>query len=100
MGENIVVIDVSPLTTMTEYIVLVTTTSLAHSNALTEVVLDRFQEENKKDLLYNRRPKLNNEWILIDAGYFVLNIFLKESREFYALDKLYFKGKIVYTNKI
>ena len=95
-GEDILVIDVEEITVVAKYIVIITATSLVHSNSLGKYIINFF-EENGFDNLYKKRPDLNNPWVLIDASDIIVNIFLPETRDFYNLDRLYFKGKILYS---
>ena len=97
-GEDIIAIDVEEITSIAQYIVIVTANSLVHSNSLAKNILD-FLDENGFHNLYKRKPDLNNPWILIDTSDIVVNIFLPDLREFYSLEKLFFKGKIVYKSE-
>ncbi|MDH3004396.1 MAG: ribosome silencing factor [Candidatus Shikimatogenerans sp. JK-2022] len=40
---------------------------------------------------YNIEGVINNEWILIDYNFLIINIFLKKIRKFYNLDDLFKK---------
>ncbi len=91
-GENLEVIDVSEITSIARYIVIVTTRTSVHSNSLAKHIIDYFFK-NAPKLLYTKTPKYNNPWILIDALEIIVHIFMPEVRTFYSLEKLYFKGK-------
>lgn len=95
-GEDIIAIDVSDVTSIARYIIVVTTTSTVHSNSLAKHILDFFENNKLRELLFNKNPELNNPWILIDATDIIINIFQREARDFYALEKLYFKGKMIF----
>lgn len=95
-GENLVVIDIKEISVIADYIFIVTANSTTHSNSLAKYILDFFIESGYGDMLYNKNITLNNPWILIDAKDIIIHIFLHETREFYSLEKLYFKGKIIY----
>lgn len=43
---------------------------------------------------FHREGKANGEWILLDYGYIVAHIFLKEAREFYNLEGLWADAEI------
>lgn len=95
-GENLVVIDIREISIIADYIFIVTANSTTHSNSLAKYIIDFFIESSYGDMLYNKNLTLNNPWLLIDAKDIVIHIFLQETREFYSLEKLYFKGKIIY----
>lgn len=92
-GANLVVIDVVGLTTICDFIYVVTANSLVHSRSLSQYIIDFFNQNNL--LKKNITSDLNNPWVLIDGGNIIVNIFLKETREFYNLEKLYFNGKVI-----
>ena len=95
-GENLIVIDISEIMLIASYVVIVTANSITHSNSLTKYILDFFIQSEYKDMLYQKNFTLDNPWILIDAKDIIVHIFLEETREFYSLEKLYFKGKTIY----
>ena len=45
--------------------------------------------------LLSKNVPTNNPWILIDASDIIIHIFEKEVRDFYNLEKLYTRGKVV-----
>ncbi len=92
-GIDIKVINVEEIIPITSYIIIVTANSTVHARSLAGNVLSFFKD-SKLGTMINNRPDLNNPWILIDAKDILINIFLQETREYYSLDKLYFKGKI------
>ncbi len=86
-GIDVQVIDVSDISSTNNYFVLVSGMSARHMNSLAENV----EEELKKinfDVL-SIEGKKSNEWILVDLGDIVINIFSEESRDSYDLDKLW-----------
>jgi len=93
-GENIVVIDVSQITTIANYIVIITATSMVHANSLSRYIIDFFSEHNKNGL-YTKKEEKDNPWILIDTSDIIVHIFQKETREYYNLEKIYFKGRMI-----
>jgi ribosome-associated protein len=98
-GMDVVVIDVEQITTIAKYIIIMTSTSMVHSNSLAKYIIDFFEKSNLNSL-YKKNIVLNNPWILIDGSDIIANIFLKETREFYSLEKIFFKGKIIHKSDI
>ncbi|OHD07347.1 MAG: ribosome silencing factor [Spirochaetes bacterium GWD1_27_9] len=95
-GEDIAVIDVKEILPVTNYVFVVTANSSVHAHSLAKYIISFFVENSLKNFLHNKSIDLNNPWILIDGGDIIVNVFLKETREFYNLEKLYFKGSDVY----
>ena len=93
-GINPVSIDVEDVASIAKYIIIVTANSSVHSKSLTNYILELFKDNNMR--LYNKNPDTQNPWILIDSGEIIVHIFQSEARKFYDLEKLYFKGKVVY----
>ncbi len=95
-GENLVVLDMEESTNFTRYIFVATINSLTHSKSLGKYIVDYFIENGLKNSLYTKKIDEANPWILIDCGSIVVHLFTKETREYYSLEKLYFKGKMIY----
>ena len=72
---------------VTDYYVNVTGRSLTQVAALADEVAFKLSEQGKDALRIE--GKRGNAWILVDYGDVIVNVFDKESREFYNLEKLY-----------
>lgn len=95
-GEDIIVIDVEKSSDIAKYIFIVTVNSSVHSKSLGKYIIDYFIENDMKKFLYNKHIETNNPWVLIDGGNILVHLFMKDTREYYALEKLYFKGEVLY----
>lgn len=71
---------------VTDYYVNVTGRSLTQVAALADEVVFKLSEQGKEAL--RTEGKRGNAWILVDYGDVIVNVFDKESREFYNLDRL------------
>ena len=90
-GENILLIDVSKMTSVADYFVLVTATSKPHTKALMEKVEEELE---KQDIRIIRRDGVGDgRWIVMDYGNIVIHIFTAELREFYHIEKIWTIGK-------
>ena len=90
-GENILLIDVSKMTSVADYFVLVTATSKPHTKALMEKVEEELE---KQDIRIIRRDGVGDgRWIVMDYGNIVIHIFTAELREFYHIEKIWTMGK-------
>jgi ribosome-associated protein len=86
-AENILSLDVSDLTSLTHFMIIVTANNNRHINALGQYI----QEYGKKILSY--KPKIHGEvssgWMLLDLQHVIINIMTQETREYYNLEKLW-----------
>ena len=78
--------DVSLDSSITDYFVNATGRSSTNVRALTDDVLDKLEEYGKEALRVEGRE--GNSWLLIDYGDVIVNVFDKQSREFYNFDWL------------
>lgn len=96
-GEHLTLIDVSEVTTTTKYIFILTINSKVHAQSIAKHLIDYLIENGYKEYLMSKNVVTNNPWILIDASDIIFHIFEKETRDFYHLEKLYFRGTTLYS---
>lgn len=71
---------------MTEALIVVSGTSNVHMQA----IANKLAEQLKENKIEYTVEGLNSDvWVLVDCGDVVVHIFSEESREFYALEKLW-----------
>ncbi len=93
LARNIVVIDVSAISSVTDYFVFATGNSTTQVKALCDYVERDLQ---KADITAARvEGYASARWILLDYTDVVLHIFGQEAREFYDLERLWKDGNIV-----
>ena len=88
LGKNISILNISHVSSLADYFVIVTGDSTPHVKALMEEVKDRIKK------LFNRMPvrvenDLKNRWTLLADGDVVVHILHKEERETYAIEKFW-----------
>ena len=86
-GEEIKVYDLNGLSSLCDYVVIATATSAPHLEAIEEEVSTKLKEFS----LYktNRDGTQSTNWRVSDYGGFMLHLMTEETRNFYALDKLF-----------
>jgi len=89
-GVNIRVIDVRGLTSITDRMVIVSGTSSRHIRALAENVVLKAKQCNFAVLGVEGEDATG--WILVDLADVVVHVMMPETREFYALEKLWSVG--------
>ena len=71
---------------ITDFYVKVTCRSLSHVGSLADDLADKLSEEGIVPM--SVEGQRGDGWILVDYGDVIVNVFDKESREFYNLDRL------------
>jgi ribosome-associated protein len=87
-AEDIVVLDVSKLSTVTDYFVIATGTSEPHLRAIENELLDRLQEEHKLKPLHTDGVS-GGQWIVADFFDVIVHIMKPEARALYDLEGLW-----------
>ncbi len=86
-GKDIVVLDVSDRTTVTDWMIVATGTSQRHVKSLANEVVEKSKEAGVRPL--GMEGESDGNWILVDLGDVLAHVMTEDSREFYALEKLW-----------
>lgn len=78
---------VTEQTTLADYFVVMTGTSTPHLRALSGEIEKKLKDE--MGLAAHHIEGITSSWILMDYSTVVINIFLSEARELYALERLW-----------
>ena len=89
-AENIVAMDVSSITSLSEYFVVCSASNLIQVKAIADNIKD-----NIDDHPWNTEGSENGTWIILDYVDIVVHIFLNETREYYDLERIWFDAKVV-----
>ncbi len=90
-GRDIVILDLSEVSTFADYFVIVTGDSHIHMQALADHVRERMSQYDTK--LWRSEGRNSQTWILLDYSSLIVHIFSKSSREFYSLAQLWGDAK-------
>jgi len=90
-ARDVEVLDLRAIATYAEFIVICT----ADSQAQMEAVSDEVEEEVTDLRPFHREGASGNPWRLLDYGSVVVHIFHRETRPYYALERLYADAPIV-----
>ena len=89
---SIISIDVSKVTTLTDYFIICSGTSDRHRKSLADDVQELM--ENEKLEMISKEGYRTANWILLDYGYVVVNIFSTDARDKYDLERLWSDGSL------
>lgn len=93
-GLDIRVLDVTGLTSIADYFVICSGTSMPHLKAIRNEVVTQMRDQHDQ---HSRAAdgNLESHWLVIDYGDVMVHVFMEEEREFYALEDLWSDAKDV-----
>ncbi len=89
-GIDIVTVKMRKISGICDYFVITSGTSTTHVRALSDHIIRQLREKGAK--LRHVEGEGEASWILVDFGDVVGHIFLKDTRRFYDLEKLWAKA--------
>lgn len=92
-GENIVLLDVSKLTTVSDYFLVVTANSTTQVQAIAKHVETTLK--NLGLILVSKEGFVASNWIVVDFGNIVVHIMTEKEREYYKLERFWSNATIV-----
>jgi ribosome-associated protein len=92
-ADNVVLLDVRRISPVTEYLLIATVTSPPHLEAVEDAVR-KAGKEMRCPALRRARPE-SAKWRVLDFGGLMAHFMTEETREFYALEKLYRQARPV-----
>ncbi|HEX5048462.1 MAG TPA: ribosome silencing factor [Gammaproteobacteria bacterium] len=86
-GQQITVLDVRHLTSVTDTMVVASGRSDRHVRALADTVVEQCAKAGVRPI--GVEGQKSGEWVLVDLGDVVVHVMLPRVREFYNLEKLW-----------
>ncbi|MCC5911566.1 MAG: ribosome silencing factor [Clostridiaceae bacterium] len=98
LGSDIVVLDLNNISTLCDYFVITSASSIRQAKSLADDVKNKLQEE---EIYPSHKEGYNSGgWILLDYGDIIIHIFSKEDREFYNIEGIWKDATIINIDKI
>jgi ribosome-associated protein len=94
-GKDITIMDVSELTTLTDFFVVCHGTSDVQIKALADAVVEDVQEQ-LGEKAWKKEGLTGRSWVIIDYVNIVVHVMSKEKRDFYALERMWNDAKITH----
>lgn len=86
-AKDIVSLKIADLTLMADYFVICSGASTTQTKALSDSLQEKMEEIGIE--VVKKEGKQGYNWILLDYSDVIVHIFYKETRDFYALEKLW-----------
>jgi ribosome-associated protein len=90
-AEDIRVLEIEDLTVLADYFVIATGSSTTHLRTLSEEMELKFKEQGV--YAHHVEGRQSNTWVLLDYGSVVAHLFLRDTRNFYSLERLWGDAK-------
>ena len=87
LADEILVLDVSALTTVADFLVICSAESTRQVKAVADAVDEALSREGVR--LLRSEGVEHGRWILLDYGAVIVHVFHREARQFYNLDRLW-----------
>lgn len=92
-GENILLLDIHDQADFADYFVICSGTSDRMLQALADDTLEQMRKRH--DLRGRVEGEARDGWMLIDYGAIVVHLFSPDRRNYYRLEELWSKGKVL-----
>ena len=92
-AADIVLLDVSELTSMADYFIICSGGSERQLGAIGDGIADRLRDEGVRPI--GREGGSNSHWTLLDFGSVIVHIFAPPERDYYQLERHWAKARTV-----
>tara|TARA_B100001564_G_C20465939_1_gene590274 strand:+ start:451 stop:807 length:357 start_codon:yes stop_codon:yes gene_type:complete len=83
-AKDIEVLDIKNRSALADFMIVVSGSSSRHINSIASKII----KSNKKNVISSEGFK-STDWLIVDFGDIILNVFKPETREHYALEKIW-----------
>jgi ribosome-associated protein len=92
-GENIILMDIHEIASFADYFIICSGSSDRMLNALADAVSQAAHQDFQLSARVEGHPE--DGWLLVDVGDTIVHLFDPELRDYYRLEQLWDKGKVL-----
>jgi ribosome-associated protein len=92
-AENLRILDVGDISSITDYFVIATGTSNPHLKALSGAAIDSLKAQGVEAVVSGAGDQ--SGWVVVDAYDFMIHIFTGEMRDYFNLEGLWKDGSLI-----
>ncbi len=92
-GEDIVLMDIHEVASFADFFIVCSGTSNRMLNALADAVEEDARHATKQPVRVEGSPDYG--WMVVDCGDIIVHLFSPSQREYYRLEELWERGKVV-----
>lgn len=92
-GENIVLLDIHEIASFADYFIVCSGTSNRMLNALADAVEEDARHATQRPVRVEGSSDYG--WMVVDCGDIIIHLFSPSQREYYRLEELWEKGKVL-----
>jgi ribosome-associated protein len=92
-GEAPLILDLRELASFTDYMIICSGGSERHVQAIVDAIAEKLLEKKQKAL--HTEGYEEGKWVLADYVDFIVNVFIRESRDFYQLERVWRDAPVV-----
>lgn len=95
LGEDILILDLQNLTTITDFFVICSATNRRQLDALSNAIRETLKKTEEATAPLGVEGTPDSGWILMDYGGVIVHLFDNDRRRYYQLEQLWEAGRIV-----
>jgi ribosome-associated protein len=92
-AADIVLLEVEPLTTIADYLVICSGGSERQLAAIADGIVEGLKADDA--LILGREGTAASHWVLLDVGWVVVHVFAPPEREYYGLERLWSEARTI-----
>ncbi len=92
-GENILLLDVSKLTVLSDYFLIATAKSTPQINAIAKSLEESLRSVNYR--LISKEGFVDSNWVVLDFGNLIVHIMNEKERNYYKLEKFWSNATLI-----
>jgi ribosome-associated protein len=94
-GEDIIILDIHDLTTITDYFVICTGDNRRQLATMANTIQETLKQQGPGYFAKGVEGTADSGWILLDYNSVIVHLFDVETRRYYQLEELWSAGRIV-----